>query len=170
MTRAITAIAAALCFGSLPAIAVIGPGRLPAPRNMMPRSVIAPSVAQDRSAALAVGRTGHLIMLDSWITSNYMPDDSTTAIVWYDIETLMVVASFFAQSSAEVTASVDVFNDMGRSVASQSFTGGPYPVHVNSFGASIGVLPAGYYRVRIRVKQGQTIVGQQFWIQIQPVA
>lgn len=154
--------------------AASGPERLKTPRHLGPYSTFSPVPSDssvysgDRSAALSVGKPGKILMLDAWITSDYMPDDWTTAIVWYDIENLAVVGSFFAQSSAEVTASVNVVSDRGTPVAAQSFSASPFPAHSNRTSFTLGALPVGYYRVRFRVKQGSRTIGQEFWIQVEP--
>lgn len=142
-------------------------GRLASPRRIEPARSFTMAPGGERSAGLGAGKPGKLLMLDSWITSDYMPDDAMTAELWYDLETLTIIAGFYSQTSANVTATVDVMSDTGPRIFTQSFTGAPYAAHTNITALSLGALPAGYYRIRFKLKQGTASIGQQFWIHVE---
>jgi hypothetical protein len=142
--------------------ALAAPGRLPQPRitqhgfhAMDPRPGLMP---------LGIGKPTSLAMVESWVTSDLVSDDYTTFPFWYDSEYISIFLAFFTAKSTDVKISIQIKDQTGTTVFSgqdveafdpETLVGGTIPV---------GTLVPGAYKVLVKLKQGATTVGQQYWL------
>lgn len=149
-----------LAVGSV--IAAGRPGRLPQPRitehgfhAIDPTPGLMP---------LGIGKPTSIAMVESWVTSDLVADDYTTFPFWYDTEYISIFLAFYTAKGTPVKITILIKDQSGATVYTgqdeetfdpETLVGGTIPV---------GNLVPGAYKVLVKIKQGVTTVGQQYWL------
>ena len=161
LTHALAAAVFVTALGVAPAAP-----RLAAPRQLQPGGEIFSLGPQERVAAAGVGTASGLAMFDSWVTSDYMFDEYTTDITWYDWEQIQVFGTFRASSARSVTGTLMVKDSRGQTVVTDAVTGTPEPGTLNGVMFDIGYMIPGTYKVTVKFKQGDRSVSQSYWMTV----
>ena len=107
--------------------------------------------------AVDQGKIDKLAAMSSWVTSDFMADDNTTASVWFDSEELSVVTLFFINKDKAVTSRVKVKDALNNIVVfDETFVLDklPQPPQVVGLNATLGQLPEGAYLISVKHSQG----------------
>src|SRR5207249_6886523 len=137
---------------------------LPAPPGGL--RVLAMTPAGGSVAPLGVGGSTSLRMCAAWASSDYEADTFSTNYLWCDFESLQVIAGFSTPVSRDVHALVVIKDSSGVVVYQAVGDLSIVPSVINYILADVGPLPAGFYKVISKIKQGDRVVGQSFWFQV----
>lgn len=115
-------------------------------------------------APIAIGKPSSFAVGHAWIVSDSLLNVYTTDISWLDNEFLGVFGGFYTATPQSVTTILQVKNQSGAIVATDTYSGTPVAGAINYIVMDIGVLPADPYKVILKFKQGAKVVGIQFWM------
>jgi hypothetical protein len=113
---------------------------------------------------VSAGKPSKLAMVDAWITSDLLPDDFSTDVIWFSNESLTLLAYFFTPIDKTVKATFILQDQSGATILNDVFSFTPDPGFVQGVLYDIGPLPVDAYRATIKYKQGKKTVGQQIWM------
>jgi len=142
------------------------PGRLPQPRITEPGfHALAP---RPGLMPLGIGKPNSIALLDSWVTSDLVPDDYTTFPFWYDSESISIYLAFYNAKEQSVKITLDIRDLSGHVV----FTGQDEEVWdadtVIGGSIPVGNFAVGQYKVTVKMKVGSKVLGQQYWMFVYP--
>src|SRR4029434_11106116 len=125
-------------------------GRLAQPRIMEPGfHVMDP---RPGLMPLGIGKPNSIAMIDSWVTSDLVPDDYTTFPFWYDTENISIYLAFYNAKAQTVKIFLDIKSESGATVYTgqdeeafdaDTVIGGAIPV---------GLFAVGAYKVTVKLK------------------
>ena len=161
-------------------LAAGAPDRLEEPRQTAGQPGVHVTTLPTDVMALGIGKPTRLAMIESCVTSD-VADDPESHIArpfWHDDDLLSIFVAYYI-NDPEIGYTMNVQIEDSRDVPIFRFKGTYPPGQAGLLHTTVAVapgrpgspqaaLPVGAYRVTVKIKAGDTTVGQRYWLFIFP--